>query len=368
VLCLAIGETKSHRANISGEIDLIVQVQGGLRMRHLKLLLMLFLISVATQAQTQKKSTNSLFDVDEIKSLAPKSILIQGEVQNPGPVDLSALPIRSIAIKEMAIENGNRVFKGAFFVNGYSLYDILSSKTFKKAPENTFSPPVDLYAVVENDNGEKAVFSWGEIYYRNSFDILIAKTIQPINPARAKVSYVLPETPKLICAKDLLDVRFISNPTKITVRSHHGAMPKEKPADIYSPELKIVAKTGAFTIGEVGPSVEKRTYADVSYGHGMGFKGNESVSGYVLKDLISAKFKPTPDMLREWIAIGSAKDGYRVVLSLSEIMNRNDNEDFLLLDKKDTPGNGRFMLYPACDFFADRDVRAIEKLELFDLD
>ena len=68
------------------------------------------------------------------------------------------------------------------------------------------------------------------------------------------------------------------------------------------------------------------------------------------------------------IAIGSAKDGYRVVLSLSEIMNRNDNEDFLLVDKKDTPGSGRYMLYPACDFFADRDVRAIEKLELFGLD
>ena len=337
-------------------------------MRCLKLFLMLFLISVATQAQTQKKSTNSLFDVDEIKSLAPKSILIQGEVQNPGSVDLSSLPIRSIAIKEMGMEKGSRVFKGAFFVNGYSLYDILNSKIYKKAPENTFSPPMDLYAVVENDKGERAAFSWGEIFYRNSFDILIVKTIQPINPARAKASYVLPETPRLICARDLLNVRFISNPSKITVRSYHGAVSKEKPENIYSPELKIVTKTGAFTIGDVEPSVEKRTYADVGYGHGMGFKGNENVSGYLLKDLISTKFTLTPDMLREWIAVGSAKDGYRVVLSLSEIMNRSDNEDFLLLDKKNSPGDGRYVLYPAGDFFADRDVKAIEKLELFGLD
>jgi hypothetical protein len=333
-------------------------------MRYLKLFLMLFSFGVAVQAQTQTKSTNSLFDDSESKAFTPKGIMVQGEVQIPGPVDLSALPIRSIAVKEMGIENGKQVFKGAFFVSGYSLYDILDSKTYKKAPENTFNPPVDLYAVVENDKGEKAVFSWGEIYYRNSFDILIAKAIQPINPARAKASYVLPETPRLICAGDLVNVRFINNPTKITVKSWHATIPKDKPKDIYSPELKIVAKTGTFTVGAIASSVEKRTYTDVGYGHGMGFKGNENVSGCVLKDLLAANLKPTPDMLREWIAVGSAKDGYRVVFSLSEIMNRSDNQDFLLLDKKDTPASGRYLLYPPADFFADRDIRAIEKLEL----
>jgi hypothetical protein len=332
-------------------------------MRKSCFLMVLLLISIAAQAQT-----NSLFDDFEGKALVPKSIMVQGEVQVPGPVDLSALPIRSIAVKEMGIENGKQVFKGAFFVSGYSLYDILNSKTYKKAPGNTFNPPVDLYAVVENDKGEKAVFSWGEIYYRNSFEILISKTIQPVNPARAKVNYVFPENPQLICAGDLLDVRFINNPTKITVKSWHAAVPKDKPKDIYSPELKIVAKTGTFTVGDIASSVEKRTYTDVGYGHGMGFKGNENVSGYVLKDLLAANLKPTPDMLREWIAVGSAKDGYRVVFSLSEIMNRSDNQDFLMLDKKDTPGTGRYILYPAADFFADRDVKAIEKLEISGLE
>ena len=337
-------------------------------MKHLKLFSILFWISIAACAQTQTKSTNSFFDGAEGKSFTPQRILIQGEVQDPGPVELSSLPLRSIAIKEMSLENGKRVFKGAFFVNGYALYDVLNSKNFKKAPENTFSPPVDLYAVVENEKGEKAAFSWGEIYYRNSFDILITKSIQPINPARAKVSYVLPEVPRLICAGDLLNVRFISNPTKITVKSYHGGMAKEKPEEVYAPELSVVTKGGTFKIGDVGSSVEKRTYSDVGYGHGMGFKANENVTGYLLKDIIAAFVMPTPEMLREWIAIGSAKDGYRVVLSLSEIMNRSDNQDFLLLDKKGSPSSGRYTLYPAGDFFADRDVKAIEKLELSGLE
>jgi len=103
-------------------------------MRYFTSLLMLFCISVAAHTQTQIKSTNSLFDDSEIKALTPKSIWIQGEVQDPGPVDLSSLPIRSVAVKEMGIENGQRVFKGAFFVNGYALYDILNSRNFKKAP------------------------------------------------------------------------------------------------------------------------------------------------------------------------------------------------------------------------------------------
>jgi hypothetical protein len=337
-------------------------------MRYPMLVLMLFSIAIAAHTQTQNKPTNSFFDDSESRELAPQSIVVQGEVQDPGSVDFSSLPIRSVAIKEMGIENNKRVFKGAYFVNGYSLYDILNSRIFKKAPENTFSSPVDLYAIVENEKGEKAAFSWGEIYYRNSFDILIAKTIQPINPVRAKVSYVLPETPRLICAGDLLNARFIDNPTKITVKSFHGSIPKEKPKNIYSPEMKIVTKTGTFTIDDVGSSVEKRTYSTVGYGHGMGFKGNESVSGYLLKELIGAKLTPTPAMLREWIAVASSKDGYRVVLSFSEIMNRSDNQDFLLLDKKDSADNGRYTLFPAADFFADRDVRAIEKLELSGLD
>jgi hypothetical protein len=333
-------------------------------MRYREVFLIVFLAAGTTHAQTVSKSTSSYFDDSEIRDLAPKSIMVSGEVQNPGMIAFSQLPIRSIAVKEMGMENGKTVFKGAFFVNGYSLYDILNTNNFKKAPENTFPSPVDLYVIVENDRGQKAVFSWGEIFYRNSFDILIAKTIQPINPARFKAAYVLPDVPRLICAGDLLDARYVGNPSRISVKSWRGNMPKDKPKDIYSPELNVVNPSASFKIADIQTSVEERTYSDVSYGHGMGFKGNEKIRGYLLKDLLAVNFKPTPEMLRDWIAVGSAKDGYRVVYSLSEIMNRSDNLDMILVDKKNKPESGRFLLYPPGDFFADRDIRSIEKLEM----
>jgi aldehyde:ferredoxin oxidoreductase len=55
-----------------------------------------------------------------LKQAGWDGVVVQGKASSP--VDLSSLPIRSIAIKEMAFENGQRVFKGAYFVNGYSLY------------------------------------------------------------------------------------------------------------------------------------------------------------------------------------------------------------------------------------------------------
>jgi hypothetical protein len=337
-------------------------------MKNLAILLMLPLIFSGAYAQDRNQSTNSFFDDSEPRSYALKSIAIQGEVQDPGPVDLSSLPIRSIAIKELGAEKGEGAFKGAFFVSGYSLYDILSSKKVKKAPENTFMPPVDLYAIVENEKGEKAVFSWGEIFYRNSFDILITKTIQAINPARSKATWTLPEVPRLVCAGDLLNVRYIANPTKITVKSFHGAVPKDKPKDIYSAEFRISGKTGSFTVTDIPASVEKRSATEVGYGHGMGFKGAQKASGYLLKELIASNLKPGPEILGKYIAVASAKDGYRVVLSLSEIMNRSDNQDLLLIEKKDSPGEGRYTLFPAGDYFADRDVKAVEKIDLMEVE
>jgi hypothetical protein len=305
---------------------------------------------------------NSLFENPESKNYAIKSIMVQGEVQNPGPVDLNSLPLRSSAIKELALENGKQVFKAAFFVTGYSLYDILDGKKFKKAPENKFSPPVDLYAIIENEKGEKAVFSWGEIYYRNSFDLLIAKSVSAINPARSNNKWVLPEEPRLMCGSDLLNVRFLSNPTKITVKSYRGNFASEKPKDVYSPEFKIETGAGSTSIGEISPSVEKRILSNVSYGHGMGYKGVLNLTGFRLKDLIESKINPGD--MRDTIAVVSAKDGYHVVLSASEILNRNDNQDFILVDRKGSAEDGRYLLFEPGDFFADRDVRAVEKIEL----
>jgi hypothetical protein len=322
----------------------------------------------AVLAQDLDQSTNSFFDDSEVKSYNPKNILVQGEVQAPVTVDLSGLSLRSVPIKQLGLENGKQVFRGAFFVSGYSLYDILNRAKIKKAPENTFKPPVDMYVIVENDKGEKAVFSWGEIYYRDSFDILITRSIQAINPARAKTKWTLPDEPFLVCGSDLLDVRFITNPAKITIKSYRQNEGVEEPKDVYSPEIGILTSSGSATVRDLSASIEKRKYKSILYGHGMGFKEVFSATAYLLKDTLAANAKLAPERLKNTLVVASAKDGYRVAFSASEIMNRNDNHDYLLNDLKDNPTGGRYTLVVPPDYFADRDVRSVDKITLVDIE
>ena len=101
-------------------------------MRYI-LALLLLLCPIPTLAQDLNHKTNSLFDDSDAKAFPLKNIMVQGEVEEPGIVDIRSLPLRSSALKEVALENGKQVFKGAYFVSGYALYDILSGKKIKKA-------------------------------------------------------------------------------------------------------------------------------------------------------------------------------------------------------------------------------------------
>lgn len=331
-----------------------------------RLLLLFCFLAIPIFAQELKENTSSFFDESEIKEFALKNIMVEGEVELPGMVDLSSLPIRNVPLKELAMINGKEKFLGAYYYSGYSLFDILTSKKVKKANAADFKPAVDLYIIVENAKGEKAVFSWGEIYYgKDNFQFLISKSVNAVNPSKLKMKWPLPAEPRLVCSRDAYNVRFISNPTKITIKSFAGEFAKEKPAEVFSPSIKIIFGSTTASIESVKPSVEKRIYKNIGYGHGMGFKGIKDVEGYLFKDLLKAEINFPYNEIQNCIVCVSAKDGYRATYSLNEIINRSDNEDFLLTDRCDSKDDGKYSLFAAPDFFVDRNVRAVEKIEIF---
>ncbi|MCK7537686.1 MAG: hypothetical protein MZV63_45405 [Marinilabiliales bacterium] len=57
-------------------------------------------------------------------------------------------------------------------------------------------------------------------------------------------------------------------------------------------------------------------------------------------------------------------DGYRAAFTLSELVNRNDQEETLVIDRKDEQGSGRFSLFPAADFFSDRAIKSVMEINL----
>ncbi len=330
-----------------------------------RLFLIFCFLAVPVIAQELKENTSSFFDESEVKEFILKNIIVEGEVESPGMVDFSTLPIRNLPVKELTFLNGKDKFIGSYYYSGYSLFDILNSKKVKKTNQADFKPFVDLYVIVENGKGEKAVFSWGEIYYgKDNFQFLISKSVNAVNPSKLKMKWPFPTEPRLICNRDAYNVRFISNPTKITIKSFAGEFAKEKPADIFSPEIKIIFGTKTESIEDVKSTIEKRKFKNIGYGHGMGYKGVKDVEGYLLKDVLNAALEFPYIDIRNCIVCVSAKDGYRATYSLSEIINRSDNEDFLLSDRSESKEDGRYSLFASPDFFVDRNVRAVEKIDI----
>jgi hypothetical protein len=315
-------------------------------------------------AQEKAETSPSFFDDSELKEYSLQSILIDGEVENPGSVDLQMLSTNGFPTKIVVYGKDKNKFVGSYFVSGYSFFDIINQKKVKKANEAEFKPAVDLYVIVENDKGEKVVFSWGELFYsKNNYRAVIAKSIRAINPSKMKMKWPLPETPILVCGDDAFNFRSISNPTKITVKSFVGNYSKEKVKEIYTPEFSLISSDANVTVKDVS-GIEKRKFRGLGYGHGMGWKGTEEVEGFVLKDVMGKYLTIDEKQIASTILCASAKDGYRVTYSLSEIINRNDMSDFLLIEKNDSKEEGKYNLFATPDFFVDRNVRSVEKIEI----
>ena len=330
-------------------------------MKRIFLLITLFALPLI--AQDKNESTPSFFDDSEVKEFALKSIIVDGEVENPGAVDLTSLPLHGFPMKDLTYGKDKNKFIGSYFVNGYSLFDIINQKKIKKANEEEFKPATDLYVIVENDKGEKTVFSWGELYYaKNNFSALITKSVSAINPGKMKMKWPMPESSRLICSSDAFNFRSIANPVKITVKSFAGNYSKDRVKETYSPDIKIVKDGNNSVINDVS-GVEIRKFRGIGYGHGRGWKGIDSVEGFVFGSILQKNIKIDMNECRNTILCVSAKDGYRATFSLSEIINRNDMNDFLLIEKNGAPDDGKYNLFATPDFFVDRNVRSVEKIE-----
>ncbi len=325
-------------------------------------IILLFVIAGSLTIAQDTKS--SFFDESPSKEYLISNILVEGEVENPGMVDLTSLPLNGFPVKNISYGKDKNRFLGAYFFSGFSLFDILKQKKIKKANEGEFRPFVDLYIIIENAKGEKAVFSWGEIFYsKDNFKVIIAKSVRAINPPNMKMKWQLPDETQLVCGNDAFNFRNIVNPTKIIIKSFAGKYSQERVKDLYTAEFEMVNLDRSFVVKEI-VNVEKRNFRGIGYGHGMGWKGIENIEGFVFKDVLKSYILFDKQLIGNTILCVSAKDGYRVTFSLSEILNRNDMNDVLLIEITNSSVEGKYNLFATPDFFVDRNVRSVEKIEI----
>ena len=311
-------------------------------------------------------ATNDFYDDAETVALkGERKIEIAGEVANPGFVDFSKMKKHSVIVKETVFKTPADSFAGAYRYDGYSLYDILNSIVLKKKNEKDFRPIIDLFVEIENNKGEKVVLSWGEIYYPiHRHEILIATDVMRIVPSKTKELWTLPVDTKLVVGADLVTARNISNPVKITVVSFPLDVPVNKDMKpLFSPDFKITDGTKDIeTVKTLPKDLLVQNYPAIFYGRGKGIHSTQPFKGVMLKDMLAGDFPFSNDLLKKGLIVAIAKDGYRGVFTYSEVMNRNDQAELLLIAHPEEKNDAIFRLYPAMDFFSDRAIKALTEI------
>jgi hypothetical protein len=247
------------------------------------------------------------------------------------------------------------------------LFDILERRIIKKSNAGEYSSITDLYIEVENDGGEKTVFSWGEIYYPNNLHkIIIATDVSRIVPSTTNDLWVLPEKSKVVTATDLLTERNISSPVSITVKSFPKSFKMNRGiSPMYSPEMKLFSNgklTGEVVI--VPETIKDETFNAIFYGRGRGIHSTTPFTGPMLKAILQEYYPVSRDNLMGGILCIAGVDGYRCSLSYSELFNRNDQQEFLLVKSAPGKDGGLYRIFAACDFFSDRAVKSITEVHL----
>ena len=308
---------------------------------------------------------NNFYDNAPTYALKGSGIEILGEVENPGQVVFSELKKHSVIVKEtMLTADGTDKFTGAYRYDGYSLFDILNERFLKKKNAAEFNPIIDLYVVIENDKGDKVIVSWGEIYYPTRLhQIIIATDVARIVPSKTKDLWPLPTEQKLVIGSDLVTERNISNPTKITVVSYGRSIKVDRNIDpIYSPEIQVYAKNKvADRISDIS-TFQKQTFQTIFYGRGRGIHSTTPFNGVCVKDYFAIHFPVNKSNLKTGMFVFVGNDGYRTVYSYSEVMNRNDQAELLIVNCEKDKESGKFRIFPASDFFSDRAVKAVSDI------
>ncbi len=310
-------------------------------------------------------ATNNFYDNVETYLLPAKGIEVAGEIENPGYVDFSKLAKRSVIVKETLLNGDKDKFVGAYRYDGYSLFDILNTFVLKKSNAEIFRPIIDVYVEIENAKGEKVVISWGEIYYPNHHhDMIIASEVARIVPSKTKDLWQLPNESKLVIAHDLITERNISSPVKITVKTFPLSIKVVKDLQPnYSPSITLYKNNKELNKLMSNPKeFQNETLHTIFYGRGKGIHSTQPFTGIQLKKLIAGYCKQTQNNLRKGLVVIAAMDGYRTVYTFSELMNRNDQQEVLLLSDENAKENGKFKVFPACDFFSDRAVKGINSI------
>jgi precorrin-4 methylase/DMSO/TMAO reductase YedYZ molybdopterin-dependent catalytic subunit len=309
------------------------------------------------------------------------SISIAGAVKQPLNLtieDLCRFKTVRIQLNEILKDKS---YRGAWYYNGVPLRTLLETAYLEKE-ESAFNKAIDLAILVRNSEGEEVALSWGEIFYKNSYDIIIATSATPIKPHHDCNSCHKPEEtesrmkqfdrkigfPKLVVASDGYADRSIENITSIEVIDPAPRMPADKSKALSVDSFVVTGKVKKeLTINDLSGFINRRQMPVIHMGEGKGYHGIDDYSGVLFNDILEkAGIEPN---LSQIFHI-SAPDGYRTTFSYGEIFLNRVEDNTIIADMKNgkrIEKEGKFIFVPSDDLMADRDIKSVSRIEVIDL-
>jgi len=302
-------------------------------------------------------------------------LTIAGEVENSLHLSLKDLRKFEPARSRLNEVSQDQRYHGAFRYCGPSMRTLLEFAKIKKSGTD-FNKPVDLAVVVKDRHGNRTVLSWGEIFYRNPSEILVAYEAIPVIPHHARNR--IPEKyqsylkqldrrvgfPKLVISHDFYSDRSLENISEITVVDLHTPVNTKKQEVLFSPSFMITGDIHTPLDIQKLPETDRLEFTFKEVGDGQGFHGMRHFSGI---SLISLLKKAGIRHDHNVAVVVSAPDGYRTLLSYGELFLSPAGGNIIigdLIDNKRIIKRGSFFLITPDDLSADRHVKAVDKINV----
>lgn len=308
------------------------------------------------------------------------AVRVHGLVRQPVTMTRSDLMSHQSVTMRLNDVKRDGTFGGVFKLRGVPLRALLDLAHIEKK-SSVFNREMDLAIVVRGASGEEALLSWGEIYYRNPSDFVLAYDSTGLLPHKDCASCHEPETfepwknqilrqvpyPKLVASRDRFSDRSIEAVTSIEVvelgadRGHQVEKGKG-PKDMRAEEISLADSEGVRREISTFDGLERITARAIQAGDGTGFHGIREYEGVSLRDAL-AQLGYGPDPAAGFVM--SARDGYRVLLSSAEIFS-SGGDDVLLADTMNgapLSDSGRYQLVLVADQSADRWLKAVATID-----
>lgn len=297
---------------------------------------------------------------------------------------------------------------GAFEGEGFPISNLIQKGMIKEQTDNGFNRKLDTFISISSRNGQKVVFSYGELFLSTrGCEPIILKTLRFIfphhhedlskmnwsekawfDPNQGKLqaeksgcfnchkddSGPILEFPRILCVLspgDRWPPRFLEDIQEITVHQipEIPAVATQSQETMWG-EKPIVHLPNGGSIEITSEAIEKFPkieFQDSTFGEGKGFHGNNKWVGISLADFLRPHLGNTE--LRNLCVLVTSADQYRSTFSGGEIfLDRNPNNALIVYEENGAPlkpGAGKFKIMLTSDFFIDRSVRSVVEIRCF---